>query len=174
MGFLDGLLSTIGGALGLVGGPVGVGVGASLGSTAASLLQGGGVPTASQQLGVTAAGIVGGPLGGGIQSAVSSTVGVARMKNRVITRVQTLNPQDQVIREKILEGAPFLMQKDFQVARRVIKASAMAARRIPKKSVKQSVASVLNDAIKQRALQEVTNGHNGGPPIQLTAPLTQG
>ncbi len=174
MGFLDGLLSTVGGILGAVGGPVGIGVGASLGSTAASLLGGGGVPSASQQLGVTTAGIVGGPLGGGIQSAISAADGGQRMKNRVITRVQTLNPANEVIREKVLMGAPFLMQKDFQIARRVIKLSKQAAARVPKKVIKQTVGAMLNEAIKSRALAEVTNGHNGGNGIQLTAPLTAG
>jgi len=175
MGFLDGLLSAVGGLLGAVGGPVGVGVGASVGATAASLLQGQGVPTASAQLGTTAAGIVGGPIGGGIQASISATTGVQRMKNRVITIVQTLAPDNSVIRQKILEGAPFLMQKDFQIARRVIKLSAKAAARIPKKRIAQTVAAQLKDAIERGALTAVTNGngHNGGP-IQLTAPLTSG
>ncbi len=173
MGFLDGLLTTVGGILGLVGGPVGAGVGAGLGSTAASLIQGQGVPTASQQLGVTGATILGGPVAGGIQASVSAGT-VGRMKNRVVTIVQTLAPDGTILRQKILEGAPFLMQKDFQIARRVIKLSAKAAAKIPKKRIAQSVAAALKTAIETRALAEVTNGHNGVPPIQLTAPLTSG
>lgn len=77
------------------------------------------------------------------------------MKNTVRTVVQTINPAGQVIRQEIFPGRPFLMQKDFTIAKRVIKLAAKAHGKIPRRTVKQSDTSKINEAIKDKVLRTV-------------------
>jgi len=166
MGFLDSALQVIGGILGAPAGPVGAAAGAGAGASLANLLGVGGTDPNVAALGTLA----GGPLAG---AAVSGAI-TQRMKNVVITRIQTINPAGQIVKEVVKMGAPFLMSKDFNIAKKVFKLSAKAAARMPRRTVKQSAASKIEDAVKAAVLAQVTNGHNGNGAVQLTAPLTSG
>ncbi len=77
------------------------------------------------------------------------------MKNVVMTQVITRNPAGQVIKTEILKGRPFIMKSDITAAKRVFKQSRKLAAKLPKKTVKQSDAAALNDAIKQKMMQQL-------------------
>ncbi len=167
MGFLDSALQVIGGILGAPAGPVGVAAGAGAGASLANLFGVGGTdPNAA-----AVAGLVAGPIVGPLVAGAATQ---RRMKNIVITRIQTIDPAGNMVKEEIKRGAPFLMARDFMIAKKVFKATARAAARIPRRTVKQSKAAQIEEAIKQQVLAQVTNGHPNGGPIQLTAPLTAG
>ncbi len=57
-------------------------------------------------------------------------IAAAGLKNRIMTVVQTISPAGVVIRSKTLEGAPFLMRKDFVTLKRTQKLIRVAARRL--------------------------------------------
>jgi len=94
-------------------------------------------------------------------------------KNRVQTTIQTINPQGQVIRQQVVQGRPFLMQKDFTIAKRVIKLAAQAAARIPKKRVQEGIGAQITRAVKQKVLSNVVNGHNGNGGRSITTVDTE-
>ncbi len=167
MGFLDTALQFVGGALGLVGGPVGAGVGAGAGSALAGLLTGESTSPVAASLATAGLGILGGP-------AVTALADPTRNKNLVITRIQTLNPAGQIIKEVVKRGRPFLMASDFNTAKKVFKLATKAHGKLPRRSVKQSLSKQITDAVQRAALEQVQNGHNGNGGIALTAPLTSG
>ncbi len=167
MGFLDTALQIIGGTLGLAGGPVGAAAGAGLGSAIAGLFDGDDVSPTTAAVSTLALGPLVGP-------AVAGGVAAARMKNMVITRIQTINPAGQVIKEVIRRGRPFLMATDFNTAKKVFKLATKAHAKLPRRSQKQSLASQITEAVKRAALEQVQNGNGHNGAIQLTAPLTQG
>ncbi len=57
-----------------------------------------------------------------------------RMKNVVQTIVQTIAPDGKLVRQETLEGAPWLMRKDFVVMKRVLRTLAAGEKRVPRKS----------------------------------------
>lgn len=76
------------------------------------------------------------------------------------TLVQTISRETgQVICTEVLRGSPFLMRKDIQTAKRVIKTAAKLGQvKGLRHTVKQSVASRTKDAIEAKVLAEVTKG----------------
>jgi len=85
------------------------------------------------------------------------------------TIVQTIRSNDGVIiKQIILPGAPHLMNKDIQVARRVINASRKLGGRIPKKIVRRSRKSMLMDQVMENALERASCP----APLALAAPRT--
>ncbi len=82
-------------------------------------------------------------------------------KNRVQTVIQTINPAGKVIKTVTQAGRPFLMQKDFTIAKRVIKLAAAAAARIPRKRVQEGIGAQITRAVKQKVLSTIVNGGNG-------------
>jgi len=103
---------------------------------------------AAQESAERAAGVPGGAVSG---------------KNRIITTVSTINPAGQVVKQKNLEGSPFLMNKDLVTAKRVFRTIAKASGRMPRKTVKEGAVTQLKNAVVDKALANVlTENGNGG------------
>jgi len=121
----------------------------------------------------TAAGIV---AGAGTSALLASPAAAARRGGGVgggngVTHLRTVvqsidNATGNVIREDIREGSPFLMNKDMQTARRVFKMIGMASKRLPKKMVRVSEATMLKDQLVTSSLQAAIthNAHHTGHP----------
>lgn len=60
------------------------------------------------------------------------------MKNRVETRVITIAPDGGIVDTVILEGAPWLMRKDFVIMKRVIRTLSRGEKRIPRKTTRST------------------------------------
>jgi len=73
------------------------------------------------------------------------------------TIVLTIRSADGVIvRQKVLEGSPHIMNKDIQIAKRVFRASTKLGARLPKKVVKRSRRSMLTDQVMENALERAS------------------
>lgn len=59
-------------------------------------------------------------------------------KNRLETRVLTVAPNGTVINVKVLDGAPWLMRKDFIIMKRVIRTLTRGEKRVPRKRTKST------------------------------------
>ncbi len=59
-------------------------------------------------------------------------------KNRIETRVLTISPDGVVVDTKILEGAPWLMRKDFVIMKRVIRTLTKGEKRVPRKRTRST------------------------------------
>lgn len=184
MGFLDKLLSGLGGAaVGFAtGGPAGAiagGIGGLLAededpSTAVATMKPSNTSitrattapdtrlttpsTASKLL----SGLVLGPLPLGalaLSERAEAAAGLAAIpgggKNRVITTVSTINPAGQIIKQKQLAGRPFLMNKDIVTAKRVFRTIQKASGRLPRRTVKEGKTKQLTDAVMDKALSNV-------------------
>jgi len=116
---------------------------------------------------------IGSAIGGGVASIVGQAVaptataavlagGAAcpTTKNRVQTIIQTIAPNGKVIKQRIERGRPFLMNRDIVTAKRVFRTVAKVSGRLPRKTVKQSKASMLTDAALDKAFRDV-QGDNG-------------
>lgn len=79
------------------------------------------------------------------------------------TIVQSLDAMGNVVKQKTLEGSPFLMNKDILAAKRVFKLSGKLAARLPKKTVKQSLTSRLKDELIHHAIERIPINGNGIP-----------
>lgn len=80
-------------------------------------------------------------IGGGNGRTVRQTV--------VITRDTATG---EIIRQVVLQGAPFLMGRDVQIANRVFRQSTRLQKRLPKRLVKQSRRAALTEQIVEAAL----------------------
>jgi len=107
------------------------------------------------------------------QEVQAGQIAALRGKNRVMTTIQTINPAGQVIKSVTRQGRPFLMQKDFTIAKKVIKLAAQAAARIPKKRVVEGIGAQITRAVKQKVLSTVINGHNGNGRGAITTVDTE-
>jgi len=82
------------------------------------------------------------------------------------TIVLTIRASDGVIvRRKVLEGSPHLMNKDIQIAKRVFRTSTKLGGRLPKKVVRRSRKSMLMDQVMENALERASC-----PPVVHTLP----
>jgi len=81
-------------------------------------------------------------------------------KNRVMTVVQVLKPDGTLCSQKVIAGRPFLMNSDIVTAKRVFRTIGKLSGRMPKRTVKQSKASMLTEAALDKALRD-TIGDNG-------------
>jgi len=143
MGFFSDIVGTAVGALGgfVAGGPAGAVVGGLAGlsqaGTETQIVQKGATTrqfgeTASQQVVRLAGEQAAQTQLAAIQAGGAAPLMIATggMKNKIMTVVQTINPAGVVIRTKVLDGAPFLMRKDFVALKRTQKLIRMAARRL--------------------------------------------
>jgi len=79
-----------------------------------------------------------------------------------VTIVQSIdNNTGAVLREEVMPGSPFLMNKDFETAKRVFKMISAANTKLPRKVVKQSEITVLKNEVVKDALRNATHHHNG-------------
>jgi len=84
------------------------------------------------------------------------------------TIVLTIRADDGVIiRRKVLEGSPHIMNKDIQIAKRVFRASTKLGGRLPKKVVRRSRKSMLMDQVMENALERASCPPQ---PLALAAP----
>lgn len=80
------------------------------------------------------------------------------------TIVQTINlDTGQVVNEVTLEGAPFLMNKAVRELARTTRKLRKANRKIPTRTVKQSLGSQLTERVLNQTIQDVGDhhGHHG-------------
>lgn len=100
--------------------------------------------------------------GGGRQFAQGR---IAAEVARKVTRVMSLDASGTIIATQNFEGTPFLMNKDVIAAKRVFRLSQKLARKLPKRTVKQSAVSQLKDAAVDQAMRVITC-----PPTQIKGP----
>ncbi len=93
--------------------------------------------------------------------AVVVTGGNGKVAKRTI--VQTINlDTGQVVMETVLEGAPFLMNKAVRELARTTKKLRKANRKIPTRTVKQSLSAQLTERVLDQTIQDVGHpGHHG-------------
>ncbi len=114
-------------------------------------------------IGGTAASLIGGAVGPTAAAAVVGAPGACPTgKNRVRTIIQVIKPDGTVCSQKIEAGRPFLMNRDIVTAKRVFRTVAKVAGRLPKRTVKQSRASMLSEAAVNKALRDVNNDNGNG------------
>lgn len=82
-------------------------------------------------------------------------IAIAGTKNIVTTIVETRNATGQLIRTETLKGAPFLMKTDIVAAKRVHKKFVKLGQKLPRRTVQQSQASKLTEAIQDKAMQQI-------------------
>jgi len=194
MGFLDNIISGLGGAVTgfLTGGPAGAIAGGIAGVvagdtdtpkqiTAAPTVSPTSLSTRALTPVTTLAPAGGSTLGkllqsvalGGLPQAVVGLTGVLDPpavaaagcpagKNRVLTVVQTFDPAGRVVKQTVLDGRPFLMNKDLVIAKRVFRTIQKASTRLPRKTVKESATKQLTSAVTEKALSNVLTGHHNG------------
>jgi len=125
-----------------------------------------GQPAISTAAGIVAAQGTRALVGIGSPAAVSGTPGAGgNGVTHLRTVVQSIdNATGAVVRESIQEGSPFLMNKDMQIARKVFKMIGMANKRLPKKMVRVSEATMLKDQLVTSSLQAAIthNAHHTG------------
>ncbi len=89
------------------------------------------------------------------QAAVAGMGGNGQTFRRTI--VLTIRSDDGVIvRRKVLEGSPHIMNKDIQIAKRVFRASTKLGARLPKKTIRRSRRSMLTDQVMENALERAS------------------
>lgn len=181
MGLVDdaiNVVATVAGAAPIVG-PTAEGIIRAAGGTVAGTV--GSVPIVGELLGST--GLIGGPEGGSVEGAFDPigmatraldifggqpgapsmegfTGGNGRFSKRTIVETIDLTT-GKIVMRKTMPGAPHIMNSDITAARRVIRQSAKLARKIPRKTVRESKTKQLTDAAIDKALRDVNSG--GGP-----------
>jgi len=82
--------------------------------------------------------------------------GNGRFSKRTI--VQTLDQSTGQISQKIMSGAPHIMNSDIRAAKKVFRQSAKLHSRMPRRTVKESETTKLKNAAVSKALQNVQSG----------------
>ncbi len=98
---------------------------------------------------------------GATQAVMAGGVACPSSKNRVVTIIQTIAPNGKVVKQKVEQGRPFLMARDIVTAKRVFRTVARVSGRLPRRTVKQSKASMLTDAALDKALRDTMSDDNG-------------
>jgi len=147
MGFFSSLLGVAGGAIkagaGFLGRIFGSGTARTVGTIGAGV-------AAGELLSAGAGALFGGgdDVAGGVGGNGRTTV---------ITTVQTIdNATGQVIRQKRLRGAPFVMRSDIIVAKRVFRLASKLHGRLPRKLVEKGVMATFKDKVIEKALDKIT------------------
>lgn len=110
--------------------------------------------------GATSIALPGTAIGAAVEQAVVSPAGLGcpTGKNRIRTIVQTILPNGQVCEQKVLEGRPFLMRKDFVTAKRVRKLIQGAKTKIIPTRREESEQTKLVKAVVTTATRNVLTG----------------
>lgn len=178
MGLLDEAISFVTGTVAqvpVVGAPI-AGVAQAVVAPVLSVVEQ--VPVAGQILaGDAQDGVAGGVLdffGGGLFGGAGGANGAGRPpqgfnggNGRFSTRtiVQTMDlTTGKIVNEKMMPGSPHIMNSDITAARRVIRQSAKLARRIPRKTVRESKTKQLTDAAIDKAMRDVNTTDVCCPP----------
>jgi len=157
MGFLSGLIKTVTG----IGRGI-LGLGAKAPAAVAQVVRRAPVRAAAIAAG---AGLAGGALafgGGGVDeegNPLPFTGGGGNGRFVTMTLVQTVDrATNQVVRQRVEKGSPFLMNRDIAVAKRVARTANKLGRKFSRKSREPSQSKLLMDAIQQQALSKVLQG----------------
>ncbi len=78
------------------------------------------------------------------------------MKNVVTTTIMTTAPDGTVLKTVTKKGRPFLMKSDIVAAKRVFKLSSKLHSKLPKRTLKQSEMSKLNEAALEETRRRLT------------------
>jgi len=168
MGGLDELLKPVASVLGIGAAldPTGL---TSLALNTVGLGQGPGLLTAGGAIGglIEAPGalvqtLTGGLLGGnGLAGGAVDTTGFGGGNGRTATRtvVETMDlASGNITRRKVMPGSPFLMNADVKAAKKVFRQSAALAKRIPRRTVKESATTQLKNAAIDSAIRNANQG----------------
>ncbi len=74
------------------------------------------------------------------------------MGRRTRTIVQTVNAEGQVVKQRVLRGSPFLMRRDFIIAKRVLRTASKLGR-FSKRTITPSKMKMFTDAVIDNALR---------------------
>ncbi len=87
------------------------------------------------------------PLGGGNGLLATSTM---------VTTVNRIT--GQIVKQRVFQGSPFIMNKEVAHLKSVVKKITRAHGKVPTKTRKQSVSSMISDAIKDAMLRQAQSG----------------
>jgi len=94
------------------------------------------------------------------RSGTMATGGNGRFAKRTI--VQTINLENGAITNTVvLEGAPFLMNKAVRELARTTKKLKKAVKKIPTRTVEQSLSKKLTDKVLRQTIDDVGDHHHG-------------
>ncbi len=182
MGFFSSLLKGLGTVVGAVVNP-GAAIAGLFGSktatpsvpTATALVAPGAAARQVVQVGVTGTSVplasgAGKAIGPGVSKGGSAFVGGV-LQPRVVTGgngkiakrtiVQSINlDTGQVVLETVLEGAPFLMNKAVRELARTTKKLKKAVKKIPTRTVEQSLSKRLTDKVLRTTIDNVGDHHH--------------
>ena len=99
---------------------------------------------------------VGASVGALAADIVVDSTGFGGGNGRTATRtiVQTMDLlTGKIVRQKFMEGSPKLMNKDVAAAKKVIRTAGKLQRALPKKTVRESPATQLKDAVIAKAIR---------------------
>ena len=144
-----GVMSTLGGA---VGGVLGPAVGGALAVASAPL----GFVEAGLQVATGLLNVFDPATGEQQVDLTGFGGGNGRFSKRTI--VQTLDQSTGQISQKVMSGAPHIMNSDIRAAKKVFRQSAKLHSRMPRRTVKESETTKLKNAAVQKALQNVQGG----------------
>jgi len=92
-----------------------------------------------------------------------------RLKNIVMTTVETIAPDGTIVDSEVLKGSPWLMRSDFVIMKRVLRTITAGEKRIPRKSVKSRKAekelALMSGVVKGLLASGGHHGHGGGTTI---------
>jgi len=104
-----------------------------------------------------------------ISQLISPPVARGGTKNRIETRILTIMPNGTVINVKVLDGAPWLMRKDFIIMKRVIRTLSRGEKRIPKKRTRSTKdaeeLALMKGLVKGLIASGGHHGHGGGVTV---------
>lgn len=87
--------------------------------------------------------------------SASTAGGGGNGRTRTATLVRTVDAvSGDVISERILQGSPFLMNRDLAIAKRVLKTAGKLGQKFNRKTREKSKRAVLLDAIEDKAISQ--------------------
>jgi len=102
-------------------------------------------------------GVLGGLGGGGQVDMTGFGGGNGRFATRTVVETMDLTT-GQIIRRKVMEGSPHLMNKDVSAAKKLFRQVRKLDSRMPRKTVRESKTKQLTDAAMDKALRDVNRG----------------
>jgi len=104
-----------------------------------------------------------------IQDRIARGLGAGNGRFVTDTIVQTTDlTTGDIVRRKVFDGSPFLMNKDVRQLRKTARKLSKANAKLPRKTVRASAQKELIDAITQTALRRVLTGPGHGHIVSST------
>lgn len=95
--------------------------------------------------------------GGGAVDMTGFSGGNGSRSTRTIVETMDL-ASGQIISRRILPGSPHMMNSDIKAAKKVFRQSAALQKRMPRKTVRESDATKLKNALVSKAMNSATGG----------------